>query len=123
MAVLRTTTNMILREILHSQPYFTLSASSIFPATFHNPNAALRFSLREISFGRVLCAAASESAGSGGKVSSRMSQIQQLLQEAEERALSADDEPAPKITIGMFPARVGIEIKLLDFILSTMLWG
>ncbi|KAG7015643.1 Peptidyl-tRNA hydrolase ICT1, mitochondrial [Cucurbita argyrosperma subsp. argyrosperma] len=98
MAVIRTTTNMILREILHSQPYFTLSVPPLFPATLNNPNAALRFRLREISFGRVICAA-SESSGAGGKVSSRLSQVQQLLQEAEERALSADVEPAPKITL------------------------
>lgn len=100
MAVIRTTTNMILREILHSQPYFPLSVPPVFPATLNNSNAALRFRLREISFGRVICAA-SESSGAGGKVSSRLSQVQQLLQEAEERALSADVEPAPKITLGM----------------------
>ncbi|CAK9321652.1 unnamed protein product [Citrullus colocynthis] len=98
MAVIRTTTNMILREILHSQPYFSLSSPPIFSTTLHNPNAAFRFSLRDISFGRVLCAA-SDSAGAGGKVSSRLSQVQQLLQEAEERALSADSEPTPKITL------------------------
>lgn len=32
-------------------------------------------------------------------MSSRLSQVQQLLQEAEERALSADSEPTPKITL------------------------
>lgn len=110
MAVIRTTTNMILREILHSQPYFSLSSPPIFSTTLHNPNAAFRFSLRDISFGRVLCAA-SDSAGAGGKVSSRLSQVQQLLQEAEERALSADSEPTPKITLGMSQARLRIEIQ------------
>ncbi|KAL0550335.1 hypothetical protein IC582_014843 [Cucumis melo] len=98
MAVIRTTSNIILREILHSQPYFSLSPPSIFPKPLHNPNATLPFRLRDISFGRVLCAA-SDSPGTGGKVSSRLSQMQQLLLEAEERALSADSEPAPKITL------------------------
>ncbi|XP_022152820.1 peptidyl-tRNA hydrolase ICT1, mitochondrial [Momordica charantia] len=97
MAVIRTTTNIILREILHSHPWFPPSPSPIFPSTLHNPNnGALRFRLREISFGRVLCASSDSGAG---KVSARLSQVQQLLQEAEERALSADREPAPKITL------------------------
>lgn len=40
-------------------------------------------------------------AGEGGrtKASSRLSQIQQILHEAQERALSAGNEPIPKITI------------------------
>lgn len=39
---------------------------------------------------------------SGNKVSSRLSQVQHLLQQAEHRALSADNGPIPKITLGAF---------------------
>ena len=123
MAVIRTTTNIILREILHSQPYFSLSPPSIFPKLLHHPNATLRFRLRDISFGRVLCAA-SDSPGSGGKVSSRMSQMQQLLLEAEERALLADTEPAPKITLGMSQAELAITSLVLGLsLLYHFSWG
>ncbi|XP_058763906.1 uncharacterized protein LOC131637323 [Vicia villosa] len=43
---------------------------------------------------------ASSASDSGNKVSSRLSQVQQLLQEAEHRSLSADNNgPIPKITL------------------------
>jgi hypothetical protein len=87
MAVLRTTTSVILRGIFH-RPLISISR---FSGTLGNTR-------RGISLGRIRCAA-SES-GDGRKVSSRLSQVQQLLQEAEERALSADNQPAPKITLG-----------------------
>ena len=90
MAVLRTTTSVILRGIFH-RPLISISRSSGVSGTLGNTR-------RGISLGRIRCAA-SES-GDGRKVSSRLSQVQQLLQEAEERALSADNQPAPKITLG-----------------------
>lgn len=43
---------------------------------------------------------ASSDSDSGNKVSSRLSQVQHLLQQAEHRALSADQGPPPKITLG-----------------------
>lgn len=46
--------------------------------------------------------ASSDSDASGNKVSSRLSQVQHLLQQAEHRALSADNGPIPKITLGAF---------------------
>ncbi|RDX63331.1 Peptidyl-tRNA hydrolase ICT1, mitochondrial, partial [Mucuna pruriens] len=42
---------------------------------------------------------ASSDSDSSNKVSSRLSQVQQLLQQAEHRALSADKTPPPKITL------------------------
>ncbi|XP_068651263.1 uncharacterized protein [Aristolochia californica] len=42
---------------------------------------------------------ASESSGGGKKSSARLSQVEQLLREAEERAASAGNEPVPKITL------------------------
>lgn len=50
---------------------------------------------RRISF---RCAARVASEG-GEKVSARLSQMQRILQESEERALAGDAEPAPRITL------------------------
>ncbi|KAF3785042.1 Peptidyl-tRNA hydrolase [Nymphaea thermarum] len=47
--------------------------------------------------GRIYCS--SPASGEGGKVSARFSQMQQILQQAEERAASVSDEPTPKITL------------------------
>lgn len=47
------------------------------------------------SFGTIRCAAASEYGDAGKKASARLSQVQQLLLEAEERANSAVNEPPP----------------------------
>uniref|UniRef100_A0A803R4R9 Prokaryotic-type class I peptide chain release factors domain-containing protein n=1 Tax=Cannabis sativa TaxID=3483 RepID=A0A803R4R9_CANSA len=99
MAVLRTTTtNVILNRLL--QPSLSLSLllsdSSKLTATInalpHRPAVQ-----RGISLARVRCAASGSDGG--GKVSSRLSHVQQLLQEAEERALEADDGPTPNITL------------------------
>ncbi|CAB4279653.1 unnamed protein product [Prunus armeniaca] len=88
MAVLRTTTNMILRHIL--QPYLS------FPPSIRT--TLLRSSNGGIRIGSVRCAASNSGSG-GNKVSARLSQVNQLLQAAEERALSADTQPPPKITL------------------------
>ncbi|CAN6480579.1 unnamed protein product [Victoria cruziana] len=50
-----------------------------------------------VEAGRIYCS--SPAPGEGGKVSARLSQMQQLLQQAEERAASISDEPTPKITL------------------------
>ncbi|XP_020539727.1 peptidyl-tRNA hydrolase ICT1, mitochondrial isoform X2 [Jatropha curcas] len=95
MAVIRITTNMILKEMFtHRLPfsYSSISSSPSFRLTL--PITALELTRREFSFSRIRCAAANDK-----KVSARLSQVQQLLQEAEERASSAGNEPPPKITI------------------------
>ncbi|CAA7410836.1 unnamed protein product [Spirodela intermedia] len=51
-----------------------------------------------VSVARVRCAATNPGDG-GQKVSARLAEMRQILQEAEERALSAGSEPTPKITI------------------------
>lgn len=94
MAIMRTTTSVILRGVVHL-PSFSVSRFSALPGV----GGTIGYTHRGISFGRIQCAASDS--GDGRKVSARLSQVQQLLQEAEERALSADDEPTPKITIGM----------------------
>jgi len=43
---------------------------------------------------------ASSDSDGANRVSARLSQVNQLLQQAEHRALSADQTPPPKITIG-----------------------
>ncbi|XP_050230242.1 uncharacterized protein LOC126679291 isoform X1 [Mercurialis annua] len=97
MAAIRTTTNMILKEMLNYRlplsSSFSLSSSlRLIPPILH-PNS-LSFRRREFSFTQIRCAASDDK-----KVSSRLSQVQQLLQEAEERASSAGNEPPPKITL------------------------
>ncbi|XP_021901806.1 peptidyl-tRNA hydrolase ICT1, mitochondrial [Carica papaya] len=101
MAAIRTTTNMILKEIFHHPQLLSSSASS--SVSVHNllPCLSRNFGFvrhHPISFSSIRCAAASDSGGDK-KVSSRLSQVQQLLQEAEERASLAGDEPTPKITL------------------------
>ncbi|CAN6723415.1 unnamed protein product [Malus baccata var. baccata] len=92
MAVLRTTTNMILRHIFRPSLSFPSSIPTI---VLRSSNGGTGIG---IGIGRVRCAA-SDSGGSGNKVSARLSQVNQLLQAAEERALSADKHPPPKITL------------------------
>lgn len=54
--------------------------------------------VRPITYTRVVQCAAGEA--DRKKTSSRLSQVQQVLHEAQERAKSAGNDPIPKITIG-----------------------
>ncbi|KAF5460797.1 hypothetical protein F2P56_020639 [Juglans regia] len=94
MAIIRTTANVFLRGISH---HFPLSFSSPRFSALPGVAGTLSYTRRGISFGGIRCAASDSS--DGRKVSARLSQVQQLLQEAEERALLADDQPTPKITL------------------------
>ncbi|OMO97373.1 Peptide chain release factor class I/class II [Corchorus capsularis] len=100
MAVIRTSANMILKEILHHSP---LSSSISFPSPARallpgSCGTTIRVTpSRGFNFSRIRCAASD--AGAEKKVSSRLSQVQQLLREAEERASSAGNEPTPQITL------------------------
>ncbi|KAF8380437.1 hypothetical protein HHK36_027924 [Tetracentron sinense] len=96
MAVFRTTMNMIFREFCNISPF--LRSAPMFPATSANFGGTFRFAGRGISSGRIRCMS-SDSGEGGKKVSARLSQVHQLLQEAEERALSAGNEFTPKITL------------------------
>ncbi|CAH8256071.1 unnamed protein product [Arabidopsis lyrata] len=101
MAAIRTMTNMILREFSH-HPLLLHSSSkscqSLLPCLRLTPLIAPIHS--NSRFGSIRCVA-STSGGSNGdrKVSSRLSQVQQMLHEAEERANSAGNEPTPQITL------------------------
>ncbi|KAL5183781.1 Peptidyl-tRNA hydrolase ICT1, mitochondrial [Glycine soja] len=96
------TTRMLVKEMLQ------LSSS-----TLHFSSSALRglspplpFSIQlRRSRGRpaIRCASSSSDSDASNKVSSRLSQVQHLLQQAEHRALSADQGPPPKITLGSPP--------------------
>ncbi|WCJ26036.1 Peptidyl-tRNA hydrolase ICT1 mitochondrial [Euphorbia peplus] len=91
MAGIRITTSMILKEVVIHRLLFPPSLRHSLP----NPSTtALQFTRRELSFSRIRCAAADDK-----KVSSRLSQVQELLHQAEERASAAGNEPTPKITI------------------------
>ncbi|KAG5228478.1 peptidyl-tRNA hydrolase ICT [Salix suchowensis] len=93
MVVFRTTANMILKQVfLNHRLIPPLSVSR----TLGNLNwANLKIPSRQISFCLIKCAASD-----GKKVSARLSQVQQLLREAEERASAVGNEPTPKITRG-----------------------
>ncbi|KAJ8756246.1 hypothetical protein K2173_025058 [Erythroxylum novogranatense] len=98
MAVVRRSTanmNMVmLKEVFLNHRPSTCTIFSTAHRTFPNvPGIALRFSQRDISYSRIRCAADDK------KVSARLSHVHQLLQEAEDRASSAGDEPTPKITL------------------------
>lgn len=94
MVVIRTTANMILKQVfLNHRLIPPLSVSR----TLGNLNwANLKIPSRQISFCLIKCAASD-----GKKVSARLSQVQQLLREAEERASAVGNEPTPKITRGI----------------------
>ncbi|KAI3858543.1 hypothetical protein MKX03_005591 [Papaver bracteatum] len=94
-AIRMMTANMITREISRISPFF-FKPNPVVPWTlvrFHgivgcNPS---------ISYGSIVCMASD--ASSEKKMSSRLSQVNQFMQEAEERASAAGNEPIPKITI------------------------
>ncbi|KAA8529168.1 hypothetical protein F0562_034033 [Nyssa sinensis] len=96
MAAIRATTNMIVKEIF--RPSLSLRPVCMFRRTLPNLGGTLRLVCRGISYSPVRCAV-SGSADGGKKPSARLSQVQQLLLEAEERAASAGNEPIPKITL------------------------
>ncbi|TYG77452.1 hypothetical protein ES288_D03G195800v1 [Gossypium darwinii] len=97
MSVIRTSANMIMKQLLHHPPLSFISFSgrpllpcSRIPIIRLTPN-------RGISCSPIRCAA--PDADADRKVSARLSQMQQLLQEAEERASSAGNGPTPQITL------------------------
>ncbi|KAL1210988.1 hypothetical protein V5N11_035789 [Cardamine amara subsp. amara] len=97
MAAIRTMTNLILREVIY-HPLLIHSSSKSFQSLLPCLRRTTR--IAPLQFGSIRCAA-STSGGSGGdrKVSSRLSLVQQMLHEAEERANSAGNEPTPQITL------------------------
>ncbi|CAN6865129.1 unnamed protein product [Brassica oleracea] len=99
MAAIRTMTNLIVREFIHHPLLFhssSKSCHSLFPSLRRTPGIARVHSSSR--FGSFRCAA-SNSGGGDRKVSSRLSQVQHMLHEAEERASSAGNEPTPQITL------------------------
>lgn len=105
MAVIRNTTRMIFKEILHPSPILPISSLRRLTQTPESPfslasgNGLLSFPRRGIGFSVIRCAASDANDG-GKKLSARLSQVHQLLQEAEERSLSFNTGPTPKITLG-----------------------
>ncbi|KAL8141688.1 hypothetical protein V2J09_014720 [Rumex salicifolius] len=92
MAAIRFTAAIFFKEILqspHCAPRRTLFA--VLPSFGDSGR-------RSISYSPVRCAA-SEYGDSTKKGSARLSHVQQLMSEAEERANVADKEPPPKITL------------------------
>ncbi|KAK9147889.1 hypothetical protein Scep_006646 [Stephania cephalantha] len=89
-SAIRVTTNLIVREVMMSSSRIP----SLNPARFWGIHRMV--ASPSVRFGGIRCMAADSGEK---KVSARLSQVQQLLQEAEERAMSAGNEPAPKITL------------------------
>lgn len=98
MAAIRCTANMIVKEIFHVS--LSLRSEQMFQMVLPNFSVYCGTVNRGISYSRIRCAAA-DSGDGRRKVSARLSQVQQLLQEAEERSLSFGNEPTPKITLGI----------------------
>ncbi|KAK3038494.1 hypothetical protein RJ639_029792 [Escallonia herrerae] len=93
MAAIRGATTMIAREIF--RPSLSSTSVQIFR---QSPPAALRVAPRGITYSPVRCLA-SVSGDGQKKASARLSQVNKLLLQAEERAQSAGNEPIPKITL------------------------
>ncbi|KAH1132914.1 hypothetical protein AAZX31_05G050800 [Glycine max] len=85
------TTRMLVKEMLQLSSS-TLHFSSAFRAL--SPPLPFSIQLRRSRRPAIRCASSDSD-----KVSSRLSQVQHLLQQAEHRALSADQGPPPKITL------------------------
>ncbi|KAK4262649.1 hypothetical protein QN277_028186 [Acacia crassicarpa] len=104
MAAIRNTSRMIFKDLLHPFPILPISSPRRLPKTPESPlplacgSVVLPLPRRGIGSGAIRCAA-SDAADGGKKVSARLSQVQQLLQEAEERAQAFDSGPTPKITL------------------------
>ncbi|CAL9091372.1 unnamed protein product [Musa textilis] len=85
--------NLFLRELCLFSPFLRRSSGCA-------PPAVLPSTAPHIAIGGIRCAAArSSDGGSQGKTSARFSLMKQVLQDAEERALSAGSEPTPKISL------------------------
>ncbi|EHA8588623.1 peptidyl-tRNA hydrolase ICT1, mitochondrial [Cocos nucifera] len=82
-----TRSNLLLWELCHVSPFLRPSRTiPVMPIRIH------------VGIGGVRCAAV-QSGDGAKKVSARLSMMQQILQDAEERALSASSESTPKITL------------------------
>uniref|UniRef100_A0A2P2JX81 Peptidyl-tRNA hydrolase ICT1-like n=1 Tax=Rhizophora mucronata TaxID=61149 RepID=A0A2P2JX81_RHIMU len=103
MALIRTASNVsLLKEVFLNHRFPCFSSTSLSPVRTALPNiswtAVVQSTHREISFSSVRCAAAGGS--NDNKVSARLSHVQKLLQDAEERASAAGNEPPPpRITL------------------------
>lgn len=100
MAAFRTTTSFLVREIFRPSIHLpnVVRFIHISPATSLVVNH--RILSRSLSFSPVRCAAASKAGADDGKKSpARLAQVQQLLDEAKERAQAACNDPIPKITL------------------------
>ncbi|MFS8032521.1 putative aminoacyl-tRNA hydrolase [Helianthus anomalus] len=91
MAAIRTTAILLVREIFRPSASIRTCRSLLWSLP-----APLRFVSRPISYTPIHCAAVPDSGNK--KTSARMSQVQQQLHEAMERA-AGGDEPVPKITL------------------------
>lgn len=112
MAAIRMTTNILLNGV--SQSAFRALSTKCVALAFLRSSPYT--GCRKISIGSFRCAAASEYGEGRKKASARLSQVQQLLVEAEERASSgANEPPPPKISLGNPSLFCPRKIFLLSF--------
>ncbi|KAL7188708.1 hypothetical protein ACSBR1_038549 [Camellia fascicularis] len=100
-AIRRATTNMILTDIFRPSLRslsLSLGSARMFRTSLPSLSAPLHLMCRSIGSCPVRCAAL-DSGDGGKKAPARLSQIQQLMLDAEERAASAGNEPIPKIKL------------------------
>ncbi|PIA50021.1 hypothetical protein AQUCO_01300628v1 [Aquilegia coerulea] len=100
MTTIRSISSLVMKEMIHISPLLRSTTPMFPPATTISMKFRYRFrftTTRLISSGGFRCMAASNSGDN--KVSSRLSQMQQLIHEAEELASSTRNEPTPIITL------------------------
>lgn len=107
MTAIRTTTSMIAREIARPTMFTINTVRCLFrmpsPVARSFPDSFVyRLPVsRGINYSPVQCAATSKGEADGGKKApARLSQVQEFLNAATERAQAAGDEPIPKIGLG-----------------------
>ena len=101
MAAIRATSSIIMRDVFSYSSQSSLKSLPMF-RTMMFPEFSIALCrvplVRTISHTPVIRCAAGEDGRK--KTSSRLSQVQQILHEAQERAKSAGNDPIPKITLG-----------------------
>ncbi|KAL4187093.1 hypothetical protein AMTRI_Chr09g37430 [Amborella trichopoda] len=100
MGLCKMASSLMVRELNHfiinPRPSFIITRNGHFSAVFRPSMALGLVKYRSVHGGRVVCYASDS--GKGEKVPARLSQMRQLLQEAEERAVTSE-EPIPRITL------------------------
>ncbi|KAL2902223.1 Peptidyl-tRNA hydrolase ICT1 mitochondrial [Bienertia sinuspersici] len=95
MAAIRMTTNILVNGVSQSA-FRALSSKHIALPFLRNSTYT---NCQKITTSSIRCSASSQYGDAGKKASARLSQVQQLLLEAEERSSASNESPPPKISL------------------------